>query len=199
VNEMDNRLKSFERPCTTCGKPVAKTYASCPHCSAPLLEETSGMGGLEIHCRTCNAEVLEQAVACLACGVPPLRGNKFCWSCGSETNPQAVVCIKCGVDLRHSPAARASVDAGSNRIFASDPPKDPVLMGVLSGCLIAGLGQMVLGQTAKGVAILLGSIVLAIFTVGISILVTWPAGGIDAYLIAKKLKEGRSVGQWEFF
>lgn len=84
-------------------------------------------------------------------------------------------------------------------IQPSDPPKDPVLMGVLSGCLIAGLGQMILGQVAKGAVILLGSMVLAVVTFGVSIFATWPLGGIDAYLIAKKLKEGKCVGQWEWF
>ncbi len=58
---------------------------------------------------------------------------------------------------------------------------------------------MILGQVIKGVVILLGSMVLGALTAGVSILVTWPVGGIDAYLIAKKLKDGRSVGQWEFF
>lgn len=72
-------------------------------------------------------------------------------------------------------------------------------MGLLSGLLIAGLGQIVLGQTKKGIAILLGSMVLGALTLGLSIFITWPLGGIDAFLVAKKLKEGRSVGEWEFF
>ena len=58
---------------------------------------------------------------------------------------------------------------------------------------------MLLGQTAKGITILLGSMVLAVLTVGLSILITIPCAGVDAYLIAKKLKEGKTVGQWEFF
>ena len=84
-------------------------------------------------------------------------------------------------------------------IHPSNSPHNPVFMGILSGCCIAGLGQVILGQKIKGLVILLGSMVLAVLTGGISIFVTWPAGGIDAYLIAKKLKEGKSVGQWEFF
>ena len=72
-------------------------------------------------------------------------------------------------------------------------------MGILSGCCIAGLGQMILGQVIKGVVILIGSMIAAVLTAGVSILVTWPLGGIDAYLVAKKLKDGRSVGQWDFF
>jgi TM2 domain-containing membrane protein YozV len=84
-------------------------------------------------------------------------------------------------------------------IRPSATPKDPILMALLSGCCIAGLGQMVLGQTTKGVMILIGSVVLASVTFGATIILTWPLMGLDAYLIAKKLKEGRSVGAWECF
>jgi TM2 domain-containing membrane protein YozV len=81
----------------------------------------------------------------------------------------------------------------------SNPPKDPVLMGMLSGCCIAGLGQVVLGQITKGIVLLLFNVVIVLFTAGFAALVTWPLMGIDAYLIAKKLRSGQPVGEWEFF
>ena len=156
-----------------------------------------------MHCRTCGQQLNDQAAVCIACGVPPLIGKEFCQTCGAATNPAAVVCIKCGVPLAVGSVARSrtskSSSAVGDAIEASDPPKDPVLMGVLSGCCIAGLGQILMGQTTKGIAIMIGSIVFSIVTMGFGILITWPAGGVDAYLIAKKLKEGKSVGQWEFF
>lgn len=149
-------------------------------------------------CRNCGAAVAEQAMACMTCGLAPTNGAKFCRSCGAETNPAAVVCVKCGVSTK-GVVAKAGGGSSGGMVQPSDPPKDPVLMGILSGCVIAGLGQIILGQVTKGVVILLGSMVLAALTAGLSIFVTWPAGGIDAYRIAKKLKDGRSVGQWEFF
>jgi len=72
-------------------------------------------------------------------------------------------------------------------------------MGFMSALVLTGVGQIILGQGAKGVAILVGSIALGAVTGGFSALVTLPLAGIDAYLIAKKLKEGKTVGQWEFF
>lgn len=69
----------------------------------------------------------------------------------------------------------------------------------LWSALLSGLGQFMAGQRKKGVAIFLGSIVLAVMTVGGSALLTWPAAIYDAYAIGKKLQEGRSVGEWEFF
>ncbi len=87
----------------------------------------------------------------------------------------------------------------SKEIAPSSPPKDPLLMGLLSGCCIAGLGQMVMGQVTKGVVFLIGAMALAALTMGVSIFVTWPLMGIDAYMVAKKLKSGRSVTEWECF
>jgi len=52
-----------------------------------------------MYCRNCGKEVAEQAVMCVACGVPPKSGKKFCQNCGAETNLAAEVCTKCGVRL----------------------------------------------------------------------------------------------------
>jgi len=52
-----------------------------------------------MYCRNCGKEVSEQAVMCVACGVPPKSGKKFCQNCGAETNPIAQICTKCGVKL----------------------------------------------------------------------------------------------------
>ena len=147
-----------------------------------------------MYCRTCGKEVNEKAIACPGCGVPPFTGDQFCYSCGVETNPAAAVCVKCGVALAGKKAIAA---AGDDAIVASDPPKDPVLMALLSCCLL-GLGQIILGQTAKGASILGGSIILGLLTAGFSGLVTVPLATIDAYKIAKKLKEGKSVKKWEW-
>lgn len=76
--------------------------------------------------------------------------------------------------------------------------KDPWLMALLS-FLILGLGQLILGQTAKGLTILVVGIIIGIITFGIASLITVPISVIDAYLIAKKKIEGKEVGDWEFF
>jgi len=71
-------------------------------------------------------------------------------------------------------------------------------MAVLS-LLLAGLGQMVLGQVAKGVVVLLGTVVLGVLTDGVAAPLLVVVGACDAFVIAKKLKEGRAVGYWGFF
>lgn len=56
-----------------------------------------------------------------------------------------------------------------------------------------GAGHIILGQTIKGVVILLA--VLA--TLGVGLIVSSLAA-VDCYLLAKARKE-RTVGEWEFF
>src|SRR5215475_5236365 len=71
-------------------------------------------------------------------------------------------------------------------LYSSNPPKDPVVMALISGCAIAGVGQMLMGQVMKGLVILFGGTVLSIFTAGLALPVVWLIAGIDAYQIATK-------------
>lgn len=166
-------------------------------------------------CRNCGKEVAEQAVACMSCGLAPTNGNKFCWNCAAETNAAAIVCVKCGVPTtkpgraatapRPAKPGAVQVVGEEQLVYPSDPPKDPVMMCVLS-VLLVGLGQILLGQTAKGITLLFGALlggcVLGLVTLGLGFFlvpIIWLASAIDAYKIANKLKEGTPVGKWEFF
>lgn len=75
-------------------------------------------------------------------------------------------------------------------------PMSAVLWNI---CCLMGLGQFMLGQHAKGAAIFVFSYLIAGVSVGFAVPVLWIVVGMDAYAIATKLKQGRSVGQWEFF
>ncbi len=147
-------------------------------------------------CRNCGGSVRVNQVACLQCGVAPLNGNKFCPGCRAETHPQAIVCIKCGIALNSGGTIFGG--GGGKRIQPTGKTLEPVLACLLS-LVIVGLGQMLLGQTIKGVVMLIAAMVLGVLTVGLAIVVVWPVSAIDAYMIAKKLREGKSVGEWEFF
>ena len=83
--------------------------------------------------------------------------------------------------------------------------KDPILMAVLS-FFIPWLGQILIGQVTKGIVMLLltpmlcGLFVFATLGMGVAILpFVSVVAVIDAYLLAKKLKEGRAIDKWEFF
>lgn len=148
------------------------------------------------YCRNCGESVDERAVVCLSCGADPIRANHYCQECGSETHPKAIVCVKCGCKLASASGIFDQIAQGGDYIMPPQSPQDPLLMALLSGCCLAWLGQIILGQTTKGLVMLAISITLCFLAVGIFF---WPIAAVDAYLIAKKLKEGKPVKQWEFF
>ena len=62
--------------------------------------------------------------------------------------------------------------------------------------LLGGVGQIYLGQQKKGIIIIVATVLLA--CVGIGALIPF-VGAYDAYVIGNKLKEGKAVGDMEFF
>ena len=149
-------------------------------------------------CRNCGNEVVENAVACTKCGVHPLNGRKFCQSCGKGTQEAAVVCISCGGQLAGSSAA------GSKLVAPKQPPANPMLAGLFNW-LWGGAGYIYIGQTTKGIAFCIATLVmygLDIATCGLFLFVHGPiiiGLIVDVLLVAKRLERGESVGEWKFF
>ena len=85
----------------------------------------------------------------------------------------------------------------TSQIQPSSPPKDPIIAAVLSLLLLGGVGQIYLGQQKKGIIISVVTLVLYC-AFGLGAIVNL-IGAYDAYVIATKLKEGKSVGDMEFF
>ncbi len=143
-----------------------------------------------MYCRNCGNTVADNQEICLKCGVRPLSGDNHCQNCGVEVTPKQEICVKCGVRL-----AGGSVTGND---YVSPSSKSPATAALLS-FLILGVGQMYLGQLLKGVAMMLGGMVLAAITGFFAIPVLWVVYPLDAYLIGKKLQNGKSVGKWECF
>lgn len=150
------------------------------------LDKDKKRGDFAMHCTNCSATISDQAEICPKCGVRTFTVKNHCHGCGEHVNQNQEICVACGISLK------------GKKYSSSNGEKEPWIMALLS-FLIAGLGQIVLGQTAKGITILIVSFVFAIFTLGFSSLLTVPVSVIDAYLIAKKKREGKVVGEWEFF
>jgi predicted amidophosphoribosyltransferase len=140
-----------------------------------------------MYCSNCGSTISDKAEICPKCGIRPFRNKSYCYNCGVNVKEEQEICIDCGVSLNKKPTNSSSQKS-----------QEPWLMALLS-FLITGLGQMIMGQVKKGAAWLIGGFFLAIFTAGISIFIIIPLVVIDAFLIAKKIKEGKQVGEWEFF
>jgi len=82
------------------------------------------------------------------------------------------------------------------QVQPATPPKDPIIALILSLILAGGAGQIYLGQTTKGIVIIVLSVVLSCIGIGV---IVWILGIIDAYQIATMLKNGQAVGEWQFF
>ena len=88
----------------------------------------------------------------------------------------------------------------ARNIIQKPPGTHSVAVAILLSlfCFL-GFGQIYNRQAIKGVVILLSAMVLAVFTMGISILITYPLAAIDAGLIAGRLNRGEVITEWQWF
>ncbi len=128
-----------------------------------------------------------------------------CSECGKEIPEGSIFCSKCGVKLgdpQHSQSQKInSEEKGKEQfrtwgmVYPKNPPISP--HNALLSMLVPGIGQIVFGQTLKGImlivlsflglATLLGYLVLAVITT------------IDAYKTGYLLASGRPVRKWAWF
>ncbi len=82
------------------------------------------------------------------------------------------------------------------QISPSDPPKNAIIAAILSLLLFGGVGQLYLGQTKKGIILIVGTFVLSCIGVGLVIPIV---GAVDAYMMADKLVNGETIGDMQWF
>ena len=80
---------------------------------------------------------------------------------------------------------------GKKLIYPNNP--NPVSSALVS-FFLPGVGQMMLGQSTKGIVMLAVGLFTGCFGGLLNI-----AAAIDAYQIGKKLEQGRPVEEWEMF
>jgi len=80
------------------------------------------------------------------------------------------------------------------------PPgeKSLFLVGFLNTVMV-GAGYIYLGQTGKGILFLVLVPVVAVFTIGIGVVLMVIFAVIDGILLAKRMNRGESIRKWQFF
>jgi TM2 domain-containing membrane protein YozV len=86
--------------------------------------------------------------------------------------------------------------SSTEQINPSDPPKNAILAAILSLLLFGGVGQIYLGQTKKGVILIVATLILSCVGIGLIIPIL---GAIDAYMMADKLQKGETIGDMQWF
>ena len=155
-------------------------------------------------CINCGAEMADDAAQCPKCGQQQGEGgDPVCSKCGEALDEGQQFCSKCGAKAGSQatppPPPKSGISFGSDgkMIQPSDPPKNLVAATTLA--CICGLGQLYLGQTMKGIVMLIGGVLLTAVTAGALSPFLAIGSMLDAYFIGKKLEAGNAVGEWEFF
>ena len=120
--------------------------------------------------------------------------TRICPNCGAEIPSDASFCPKCGISLADTTSTQSpSVGTGQPVVQPQVQRKDPILAAILS-LILAGLGQIYVGATRRGIIYLIITIVLYV--------IFFPAGLIfaiytiyDAYKLAKFYNEMGAIPQ----
>jgi len=143
-------------------------------------------------CPFCAEMVQSRAIKCKHCA-----SILTCPLCAEAVDGTTGRCRHCG-GATSSTSSSVSAAPGFVARHPNDVP-DPVLMCVCS-VFIPGLGQIFLGQVAKGVVMFLASLIafvlLAITIIGPLVWVYFT--GRDALLVGRMLKAGKPVGKWDW-
>jgi TM2 domain-containing membrane protein YozV len=137
-----------------------------------------------------------------------------CANCGKSLTPNARFCPSCGTSTisaeepKKPGEQRGTRGSPKNNLVPSrSPPLSPHF--ALLSLVVAGLGQLVLGQVAKGLIALAGLIAFAFI---IAPAIGLPAGSVffiglvvqivlvvDGYFVGRALQRGQPVGKLQWF
>ncbi len=128
----------------------------------------------------------------------------FCTRCGSEIARESSHCKVCGRKLffigetSYYGHVSFSVPETAEMVYPANTPKSPALAFLLS-FLVIGVGQMYVGQVTKGVALFILALIISVLIVPYAVIGLWGVAVLDAYFIARKLRRGHPVRQWQWF
>lgn len=174
--------------------------------TATLDEALKAVPGINASAQTVSAPMPQPHVPTPVSDIPAVRqtGFRLCRFCGHSLEANESKCSFCTAEMQR-PAAQDKLARELKRrnettariLTAPAQARDPLMMAFFSGAMVPGLGQILIGQKQKGIALVFLAGIGWLVTGGFLNLLVFPLAAIDAYLIADKLKKGKVVGYWE--
>jgi TM2 domain-containing membrane protein YozV len=114
----------------------------------------------------------------------------ICPHCKAQIADGLPYCSNCGKPL----SGQQPRSNDPNLVYPKNPPLSPYL--AVLNILIPGAAQLVYGQVAKGIVTFIAVYGLLAFGIGV---ILYFVSIVDAYMVGNCLKNGKPVGQWQFF
>jgi TM2 domain-containing membrane protein YozV len=121
----------------------------------------------------------------------------ICPHCRTQITDGLPFCTNCGKQISTTTTGNLGNQSNANRtdlVYPKNPPLSPFL--AVLNILLPGAAQLVYGQVAKGIVICIATYALLAFGIGV---ILYFVAIVDAYMVGNCLKNGKPVGQWQFF
>ena len=130
---------------------------------------------------------------CSKCEKKIADGSRFCPECGTQFGG--------ATSQPPTPSQTATGTRDQERksdfVYPKNPPLSPHLCWV--NLLLSGLAQLIHGQVAKGIVILVITIASNFILPIILALAIGAVSVIDAFMVGKTLQSGVPIGKWAWF
>jgi predicted RNA-binding Zn-ribbon protein involved in translation (DUF1610 family)/TM2 domain-containing membrane protein YozV len=129
----------------------------------------------KVYCTKCGNEITSNSHFCPNCGtkVEEVEKDRFCGRCGKQLPPQAQTCPNCGKFVSQARQEQSTTNQQNSRLVRPIEWKSEsvtLLLSILLGLFgIQGVGHMYVGKIGKGVVILIGSLVLLVISIALTV------------------------------
>lgn len=132
---------------------------------------------------------------CIKCGKEIAEATRFCPECGTASGSQSAQPVS-PPQLGTATGTRDQYTK-NKMVYPRNPPLSPYFCWL--NLLLGGLAQIIYGQAAKGLVLAVATIIAGVVIPILGNLTVCAISIVDAYMVGKALKSGKSIGKWQFF